>query len=487
MEQGLDIEMELAEAVAGFSSDPLGFVQFIFPWGMGELRGEVGPDEWQRDALRAIGEGLSPDRAVQLAVASGNDTGKSAFLAWVIYWAMSTETDCRGVVTANTEAQLRTKTWPELAKWHRMALNKHWFKVTATSMFSTAKMREKNWRVDAIPWTERNSEGFAGLHNKGKRVFVAMDEGSSIPDLIWEFSEPAMMDEKTERLWIVAGNPTRNIGRFKECFGKLRHRWITFQLDSRKCRMANKEKIQEWIDDYGIDSDYVKVHVRGMFPSASSLQFISLEDLDKAYGKNLRPNEYEFAPKILTLDNAWTGVDEGVIGMRQGLAYKILRTFQYNDNDIEVAKMLAECEDAEKADIVNVDGGFGTGVVSCGKTWGRKWQIVWFSEKSSEEGCLNLRAQMWKGIKTWLKEGGALPEDQVLYQELSNMQLVGRTDGILQMESKKDMKKRGLPSPGRADALALTFACPVSANLRKDNSAVIAGKKSVEWSPFDYL
>ncbi len=483
----IDYEQELINDMAGFEHDPYGFVMYSFPWGSGQLEGETGPDKWQEEILKAVGKGLSLEMALQAAVASGNDIGKSALIAWLILWGMSTRTDTRGAVTANTEAQLRTKTWPELAKWHRLSINSHWFELTATSLFSADKKHEKTWRMDAIPWSERNKEAFAGLHNKGKRIMLLMDEASAIPDVIWEVAEPAMLDKDTEVLWVAFGNPTRNTGRFKDCFNKFRHRWLTYQIDSRSCKIANKEKIKQWIEDYGLDSDFVKVHVRGMFPAMSTLQFISTDDVDRAFGKHLRPQEYQFAPKILTLDNAWEGDDEGVIGLRQGLAFKILRTFAKNDNDVQVAQMLALLEDQEKVDAVFIDAGYGTGVVSCGKSWGRNWRLAWFSEASTEAGCLNKRAEMWFAMKKWLKDGGAIPDDPVLHEDLISPETVGRTDGKIQLESKQDMKKRGLKSPGRADALALSFAFPLQPRVREQHIGRRNSEQAPEWNPNDYL
>jgi len=112
---------------------------------------------------------------------------------------------------------------------------------------------------------------------------------------------------------------------------------------------------------------------------------------------------------------------------------------------------------------VFIDGGFGTGIVSIGHTMGRiDWQIVWFGEKSLDPGCCNKRAEMWNSVKTWLKEGGTLEEDDVIRADLTGVELVPRLDGKKQLESKEHMKDRGLASPNRADALALTFAFPVA-------------------------
>jgi hypothetical protein len=113
-------------------------------------------------------------------------SGRSALVAWIILWTLSTLSDTRGIVTANTEGQLRTKTWPELAKWHALSINKSWFTHTATSLQSSRPGRDRTWRVDAITWSENNTEAIAGLHNKGKRAFALFDEASSIADGVWE-------------------------------------------------------------------------------------------------------------------------------------------------------------------------------------------------------------------------------------------------------------------------------------------------------------
>lgn len=449
--------------LAECSGDPLKFVDEGFEWGVGELAEYDGPDEWQISILVAVRDGLlSIDEAIKIAVASGHGIGKSALVAWLILWALATLEDTKGVVTANTENQLKTKTWAELAKWHRLFIGEALFQYTATAIFSSDQKHEKTWRVDMVPWSERNTEAFAGLHNQGKRVLLVFDEASAIPDAIWDVSEGALTDKDTQILWFAFGNPTRNTGRFRECFRKFRHRWMTSQIDSRTVKMTNKKQLQSWVDDYGEDSDFVKVRVRGMFPSASTKQFISTEDVDQAYGRHLRDEQYNFAPKIITVDPAWEGDDAFVIGLRQGLAFKVLRKLPKNDNDVQMANIIAQYEDSEKADAVVLDAGYGTGIKSAGQTMGRSWLLVWFAGESPDPGCLNMRAYIWKQMRDWLKSGGAIPKDPELYEELIGPETVARLDGKIQIESKKDMKARGLRSPNVADSLALSFAYNVT-------------------------
>jgi hypothetical protein len=477
----------LAEELATFTHDPLGYVLWAFPWGQKgtELEHEAGPRTWQREVLEAIGKGVREGRAtgevVQTAVASGHGIGKSALVSWIIHWALDTREDARGVVTANTEAQLRTKTWPEVSKWHRLKITSGLFECTATAIFAKDPTHQKNWRVDAITWSENNTEAFAGLHNAGKRILVIMDEASAIADKVWEVTEGALTDENTEIVWAVFGNPTVATGRFRECFRKNRHRWKSWQIDSRTVEGTNKAQIDKWVEDHGEDSDFVKIRVRGIFPALSAKQFISETDVDAAWARDIKPPQFEHAPVIISVDPAWEGDDELVIAKRQGLAFSILKVMPKNDNDMWVANLVARLEDEHKADAVFIDAGYGTGIVSGGRTMGRTWQLVWFSGAPIDPGCVNKRAEMWKLTRDWLKDGGVLPKDQALRDDLLGPETVPRSDGKLLLEPKEAMKKRGLKSPNRADALALTFALPVvSRHANNARSAQVA----CDYNPF---
>lgn len=459
-----DIHDQIVEDIAGLTHDPLGFSLYAYDWGNGELSGVNGPRQWQGELLQEIGEHLqNPATRYQpllISRASGHGIGKSATMGMVVNWGLSTCEDCKIVITANTDTQLRTKTWPEISKWFGLAINKDWFNVTATAVISADKQHSKAWRADAVPWSEHNTEAFAGLHNKGKRIIVIFDEASNIADRVWEVTEGALTDEDTEIIWLAFGNPTRNTGRFRECFRKFRHRWKSRQIDSRTVEGTNKEQISKWIEDYGEDSDFVKVRVRGLFPSASDLQFIPQGYVDTAMARRLRPEEYNYAPVIIGVDPAYTGSDEASIYLRQGLYSRLLGTYKITDDDVKFAEIIARFEDEHKADAVFIDFGYGTGIHSIGKSWGRKWRLVNFASESVDKQMLNKRGEIWNSLKSWLKEGGSI-DDQQTADELIAPEYKVRLDGKIVIESKEDMKKRGIPSPNRADALAITFAYPV--------------------------
>lgn len=478
---------ELFEALGALTHDPLAFVYFAYPWGEPgtPLENMEGPDEWQIQILKDIGEQLKKGKdlqtAIQEAVASGHGIGKSALISWLIHFAISTHENTRGVVTANTEGQLRTKTWPELSKWHNMFIAKDLFTYTATAIFSSDKDYEKTWRIDAIPWSKNSPESFAGLHNQGNRILVLFDEASAIDDVIWEVTEGALTDANTEIIWCAFGNPTRNSGRFRECFRKYRKFWNTYQIDSRTVKISNKAKIEEWLEAYGEDSDFFKVRVRGVFPSASDLQFISTEIADKAQKQVYKPGQFEHSPVIIGVDPAWTGSDSLEIVMRQGYYMKSLASIPKNDDDWRMAQLIAQFEDEYKADAVFIDMGYGTGIYSIGKQLGRKWRLIEFGGKSNDPVYLNMRAYMWGQMKEWLREGGSIPpNDQALYDDIVGPEAIIDKNGRIQLESKKDMKERGLPSPNKGDALALTFAARVVKKSETGNRIVA----NTSYNPF---
>lgn len=465
--------------------DPDKWSLAAWDWGVGTFEGKQGPRDWQRKVNQAIKKHLSDPstryQPLMLAVASGHGIGKSAEMGMVSNWAMSCWPDAKIVCTANTETQLRTKTSPEVGKWFKSSITAPWFDVQTLSIKSKDTKHVESWRMDFIPWSEHNTEAFAGLHNEGKIIVVLFDEGSKIADSVFETTEGALTDENTVIIWICFGNPTRNTGRFRECFRRYKHRWVTMQIDSRDVDGTNKEQFKKWAEDYGEDSDFFKVRVRGMFPSLSAKQFISEADVDAAFGKHLREEQYNFAPVILSCDPAWSGDDELVISMRQGLMYKVLRTMPKNDNDIQVANIIARYEDDLHADAVFVDAGYGTGIVSAGRTMGRGWTLVWFGGQATDKGCLNKRSEMWRDMRDWLKAGGAIPNDNILRDDLIGPETLPRLDGKIALESKEAMKDRGLQSPNRADALALTFAFPV---VKKQIARVQVQVRRSDYDPF---
>ena len=461
---------QITDDLCNLHKDPYGFVMFAFPWGEEgtELANQFGPEPWQAAVLRDLRE-YSPQKALLEAVSSGHGVGKSALVAWIILWAISTCPDTRGVITANTETQLKTKTWAELAKWYRLFIGRQFFRLEASGIFSREPGHEKTWRIDVVPWSERTTEAFAGLHNQGRRILVVFDEASAIPDAIWETTQGALTDANTEIIWAVFGNPTRNDGRFKQCFpgGQFAHRWRSRTVDSRDVSFTDKAQIQRWIQDYGDDDDFVRVRVKGVFPRIGNLQFISTELAAEAGRREVEAHAHD--PLVVGVDVARFGDDASVFYTRRGRDGRTIAPQVYRGVDtMGLAARLAEHVIAVKPDAVFVDGGgVGGGVIDRCRQLGMHVFDIQFGARpdrpdiSAEQNrYANKRAEMWGTMRDWLAVG-AIPADQDLSAQLTTSQYGFNSRDEIQLESKTGLRNRGAASPDIADALALTFAWPV--------------------------
>ena len=456
-----------------YAHDPLGFVLFAFPWGEAGtvLERDPGPELWQREVLLHIGRSLgSVSDAIRIAVASGHGVGKSALVAWIIVWALATFRDTRGIVTANTATQLKTKTWPELTKWLRLAVCADWFDISATAIASTEPVHERTWRIDAVPWSLRTTEAFAGLHNQGRRLIVAFDEASAIPDPVWETIEGALTDRDTEIRWRASGIRTRLTGRCREWCGRGRPRWLRHQVDGRKVSLTDKGEIARWAADYGDDSDFFRVRVKGEFPRGGAMQFIDSETVEEAAS---RPAEGHLRqPLVMGVDCARGGDDQSTIWFRRGRDARTVPAIKLRVGDLMVLSgKVAEQALRHRAAAVFIDeGGIGAGVVDRVRQMlaGHLVVGVNFGGRADRytlgDGMpltANKAAEMWASMRAWLKTG-AIPDDVELKAELTGREYGFDLHNALRLEKKEDMKKRGLSSPDNADGLALTFAYPVA-------------------------
>lgn len=464
----------LAEWARDCADDPLRFVLEGYPWGEpGPLQQFDGPDKWQRDSLERIGkevrkrafDGRSAVAPLRETISSGHGTGKTARVAWLVDWIMSTRPNCKGTITATTFTQLETKTWAAIQTWTKLCLTAPWFEVTGTRMYHTSY--RESWFCAPQSCREENSEAFAGQHAADSTSFYVFDESSGVPDKIFEVAEGGLTDG--EPMIFLSGNCTKSTGTFhRATFGAERHRWITRVIDSRESQFTNKTQIAEWVQDYGEDSDFVRVRVRGLPPKASDAQFIPQDWVLDAQKRQVVtfPDE----PLVAGADLAWGGGDDNVVRFRRGLdargipPIRIKGEFTRDPNVLttRLAEVLSKDYDGRKVhtlflDSAGIAGPIGNRLRQMGY---RNVIDVNFGAHSSDPQCRFTRDAMWQAMKTWLING-AIDKSTDLESDLTGPGLRPDAQQRVWLESKEDMKKRGLDSPDDGDALALTFAMPV--------------------------
>lgn len=522
-----NIDDELADEMAACYLDPYRFVLMAFDWGRGELEKFKGPDEWQTRFLKDIRDSLKEmredeervDDPLFYSTKAGHGVGKSAATSWIILWLMSTRPHFAGVVTANTRDQLTRKTWREVEVWRRRCITGHWFKYNATSLHHV--VHKDTWRTDAIPWSEHNSEAFAGMHNAGRGQAMIFDESSGISDKIWEVAEGAMSDP--DAFWFVFGNPTKRSGRFYDCWNKFARRWKKFTVDARTAMAANKKRLNEIIEDWGLDSDYVRVRVLGEFPVQDVATLIPAEWLDKALVRPVIGCE-RYRP-VWGLDVARFGDDRTALAKRRNreLAEPII--FWQGLNLMQTAQrihtMWEDCEMDDRPAAICIDAiGVGAGVVDRlnemvaeGHFEGTQIIGINVSESASiHDKFARLRDELWWKARTWfekmdcsmrndlekrqawiLEESDDFfddPENRMarkspIVDELRDVLFSYLPNGKIKLEPKQDTKERLGRSPDGADAFVLTFAetdLLLESAVRRDRYTKIPQAKGSAWA-----
>ncbi|MFA6031825.1 MAG: terminase [Myxococcota bacterium] len=487
----------LAEDMASFYDNPLGFVRFTFDWGVGELSEWDGPDEWQTEFLAVLGAAIRTRVAgdvIKMAVKSGRGPGKSAVIAWLVLWLMSTRPNFSGVVTANTGDQLDGKTWREVALWWNRAINKHWFDWTATKIVHVEA--PETWKIVAQKWSEHKPDAFGGLHNGGRGQCTIVDEGSGVPESIFTVAEATNTDP--DSFIFTFGNPIKKASYFYQIFSRFRHRWLTMTVDTRKAKAANQKQIGDMIEDWGLASDHVRVNVLGEFPEVDADTLIPLKHLDSAARREPTDEANKQFRPIWSVDVARFGDDRTTVAKRRARSLmEAVTAWRGLDTMQTAGRIIAMWEDTDEIDrpshiVVDVIG-VGAGVADKLREWARDTRdaplivMLNVSESPSISGKFaKLRDELWWKTREWFGGLDVHMDDPALAAELSDVLYGYTSNGLIKVEGKKDTKERLGRSPDLADALIGTFAVtPVQVARPMDRYArakARAGGEASAWA-----
>lgn len=450
---------EAIVALMSWHDDPVLFVRQVF--------GAV-PDAWQADALRSIAR----DPRVGMSACKG--PGKSCNLAWAVWWFLATREDAQIIAVSITLDNLRDNLWKELAFWHgKSPYLQRVFDLKGERI--TQRDRPKTWWCSARGFAQQadstqQANTLAGFH--GGHVMVVLDEMGDYPDGVVVAAEAIFANEHVAEAKLVAAwNPTRVDGPAYRVCTRDRKRWVIIPItgdpdEPKRSPRVSRAWAQQMIDDWGRDNDWVRVNVLGLFPRVASDKLLGPDDIMVAERRGARREDFQEEPKVMGLDVALYGDDRSVLIMRQGvMCWSPVVWRQLGPSDL--ADRVASFAMKHQPDMIFVDvtGGYGQGVYEDLVKLGFTARPVDFGGKAADARFLNKRAEMWWRAADWVKKFGCLPTDPELGGELTAPSYtfggVGKRT-VFKIESKDDLKARGLPSPDKADSLILTFAAPVA-------------------------
>ena len=410
-------------------------------------------------ALAAIGN------QKRVSIRSGHGCGKDAMCSWIILWFMSTRSFPKVACTAPTARQLSDILWSEISKWLRQSLMADEFVIQKDKIFQ--KDQPKEWWCRAISPSvkaskEDQAETLAGLH--GEHLLVVVDEASGVPDPVFIPLEGALTQE--DNRVILIGNPTRNTGYFFDTHfhPEIRDSWKKFHWSSEDVNRIDvmSPGYPKYMETkYGKDSNVYRIRVLGEPPIDDELALIPLSWAIQCQDNEVAVAEDE--PLYLGVDVARYGDDKSVILPRRGL--KIDRWEQFQGmNVIELAQLVGANLVELEADGAAIDEiGIGAGVVDYllkqPELRGLITGVNVAMKSSDKTKWRRLRDELWLSVREKCMKGLYQFPGGKMGAELCNELAAIRYEiknGVFVVESKKQMKLRGVQSPNIADALCLT-------------------------------
>ena len=475
---------EAAAKIREWRHNPVQFVREVFG---------AEPDAWQLDVLAEAGK---PGRK-RIAMKACAGPGKTAVLAWLGWHRLACYAGRgehpKGAAVSITKDNLDTNLWPELAKWQgRSPFLQKAFAWTKTRIF--ANDHPETWFLAARGFPkaadpETIGRTLSGLHSEFP--FYLIDESGDIPPGMLRSAEQGLTS-CVDGLIVAAGNTTSHDGLLYYASTVVRDQWHVVSItadpdDPKRTPRVDADWARQQIETHGRDNPWVMAFILGEFPPGSINALLSVEEVEAAMGRHLKPDAYEWSQRRLGVDVARFGDDRTVLFPRQGLAaFKPVVLRHQRTTDIAARVAVAYARWSPEVVAVDDTGHWGHGVIDNLLTAGHNPIGIQFHGPAIDPRYRNRRAEMWFGLADWIRRGGALPLLPELVGELT-VPTYSFVNGKIMLEDKDQIKKRLGRSPDLADALALTFALPDQpASLAALHPALALPQASnADYNPYD--
>ncbi len=400
------------------------------------------------------------------AVQSCHDVGKSFIASRLICWWISAHPAGEAFVvsTAPTFQQVRAVLWREIGKAH----------AQGDLIGSTT---ETEWKIgkEIVGFGRKPSDysptAFQGIH--AKYVLVVLDEACGIPPALWDAADTLITNQQCRILAI--GNPDDPTSEFqKNCQEHTDWNKITISAfdspnftdeegipEEVKENLVSKVWVEEKRKKWGLHHPFWQSKVLGLFPQQSATALFPLPWLLQAQRYDAPDDQLE--PVALGVDVARFGTDNSVVALRQGHKGRIIHCENGNDT-METAAMVKRFIHRYHPEVAAVDTvGVGGGVFDRLSEENEPVAEMQAAARARDyDSYANNRAEWAWWLRERLERGelDLDPEDEELIEQLAGLQFKIDNRGKIILESKDDMKKRGLESPDRADALIMAFGAP---------------------------
>ena len=435
--------MDFVAAIKKFRNDPTLFVNKILG---------ATPDQWQSDVMQAVADG-----ARGVSIRSGHGVGKTSCLSWLALWWVASHYHAKVVITAPTSAQLHDALLPEAKSWLKQSPEgfREMFNIKAERIELLADP-ERNF-ISARTSRAEQPDALQGVH--AENVLLICDEASGVPEQVYEAAGGSM--SALHATMVLAGNPVRSTGYFYETFHKLSDRWKTFHVSCEDTKRVSNEYVEECRIRYGEESNTYRVRVLGEFPRGDDDTVIPQELVSGAVSRDVKPTD--FGPTVWGVDVARFGSDASALCKRKGNAVtEPVKLWRNLDTMQLTGAIKAEYDRTDEKPLeIYVDAiGLGAGVADRLRELKLPAYAINVGESPAMgTSYLNLRSELWHKAKSWLEGRDVrLPRDETLKSELTTVRYNYTSSGRVKIESKAELKKRGVASPDSADAFVLTFA-----------------------------
>ncbi len=443
-------EIEIEEVIKWWRENPVIFIKEI-----------LGTELWSKQAEIVNSVRDNPRTSVRSASA----VGKTRLGACIALWFLASFRPSTVLTTGKSYRQVREQLWREISARHSQAT----IPIGGNIVMSPYPRLDLKDDWFAIGFATDEAERWTGFHNK--YVLEIVDEASGVPDDVYGSLENPLASGILVRQ-LLLGNPTQSVGKFRDSFTSPRYKSFHISAfdtpnlagegNGKFSYLISKQYVEDCKKEWGEDSPLYEVYIKGDFPSGETDRLIPFGLAEAATLREIKPDKEDLV--AIGVDTARFGEDENALYVRKGGKVIDSSFWRKCDTEANIGHISHKIKEYPEA-IVNIDEGYNPGVVDGLRALKYRINGVSFQGKANKDKLFaNIRAEMFWNLADRFKEGTIqIPNDKTLLKQITDIKKkpLNRNDQII-LESKEDMKQRGLKSPDRGDALALCFMNPKS-------------------------